>query len=211
MPRIVYKLADGSRCPGTTTITGVMDKPALGRWHNQMGLKGVDTKTYVDALADAGTLAHNMVEDHLLKRETDFSEFDATAKDLAENAMLKFYDWEKENEIEVIDIELSLVSETHAYGGTIDIYGMLHGKKTLIDIKTSKGVYADQHTQVTAYEHLLVENGREVEDVRILRIGRDEGEGFDDIVVPKRDLHWSRFLACRELYEINKAIKRKGK
>ena len=27
----VYKLLDGTRVPGTTTITGVMDKPALVR------------------------------------------------------------------------------------------------------------------------------------------------------------------------------------
>ena len=206
-----YKNAAGKRLPGVTTITGIMDKPALVNWANRMGLEGVDVRKYVNELADIGTLAHKMVEDYIAERETDFADYTPNQKDTAENAVLKFYAWEKENDFEPLESELQMVSEEHQYGGTCDIYCKLNGKLTLLDLKTGKGVYDDGHTQVTAYEHLLAENDRPVEDVRILRIGREESEGFDDIAVVNRDLHWKRFLACREVYELNKAIKRGGK
>ena len=33
----VYKLADGTRVPGATTITGLLNKPHLVRWANKIG------------------------------------------------------------------------------------------------------------------------------------------------------------------------------
>ncbi len=205
----IYKLADGTRVPGATTITGILNKPALVPWANKLGLDGIEVGKYVDDLADVGTLAHKMVEDYVAGRETDFSEFTPAQKDRAENAVLKFYEWERQNEIEYIGNEMILVSEEHRYGGQCDLYCVLNGKKTLIDLKTGKAIYSEHHTQVAGYRHLLTENGYEVEDVRILRIGRDEGEGFDDIAVPRIDAHWRRFVLCREVYEINKELRRK--
>ena len=62
-------------------------------------------------------------------------------------------------------------------------------------------------TQVAGYKMLLEENGYPVEDVRILRIGRDDSEGFDDVSVPLIDVHQKRFLVCLELYNLNKELK----
>ena len=99
-----------------------------------------------------------------------------------------------------------MVSEKYQFGGTCDIYCDLNGKKTLIDLKTAKGIFPEMHTQVAAYKILLEENGYPVEDVRILRIGRDESEGFEDQKVAMVDLHWQRFLHCLEIYKINKKL-----
>ncbi|MBD3393661.1 MAG: hypothetical protein GF410_16730, partial [Chitinivibrionales bacterium] len=52
----------GKQVPGTTTITGVMNKSALVKWANGLGLRGIDVKNYVDELATIGTLAHYMIE-----------------------------------------------------------------------------------------------------------------------------------------------------
>jgi hypothetical protein len=37
----IYKLADGSRVPGVTTIVGMKAKPQLIDWANRIGLEGI--------------------------------------------------------------------------------------------------------------------------------------------------------------------------
>jgi hypothetical protein len=202
-----YRTADDTIVPGVTTITGVMNKPALVNWANNLGLKGISVGKYVDDLADVGTLAHKIIECYLTKQEVDYADYTPNQKSLAENAVLKFFSWEKENKFEVIKSELQMVSEKHRFGGCCDIYANLNGKSTLIDLKTSKGIFGEHFTQVSAYALLLEENGYPVEDVRILRIGRDESEGFDDKSVPLLKVHQERFLACLKLYNLNKQLK----
>lgn len=200
----------GKQVPGVTTITGVMDKPALVKWANSLGLRGIDVKEYVDELAIIGKLAHYIIECYIKKVKPDYGDYTPNQVSLAENSVIKFFDWEKEtgfNRDDVIFSEQSLVSEKHQFGGTLDIYTVLQGKKTLLDLKTCKGVYGEHKTQVGGgYRLLLEENGHPVEQVRILRIGRTEDEGFEDVRVDKQDLHGERFLTCRALYTLNKQI-----
>ncbi len=205
----VYRTADGKRVPGTTTITGVIDKSRfLVPWANRLGREeGIDTKNYVDALAAAGTAAHLMVECWFTGDEADLSEVAPADVDLAENSFIKFLDWTKQHVIVPIGNEMILVSERYRYGGMCDIYCELDGKKALIDIKTSKRIYDEAFTQVAGgYRPLLLENGYPVDDTYILRIGRTEDEGFEFLSIPRQELHRKRFLLCRELYEINKKL-----
>lgn len=201
-----YKTKDGDSIPGVTTILGVLNKPALVPWANKLGLQGIEVGKYVDNLADAGTLAHNIVECHLKNEKPDYSDYSKNQIDLAENAALKYFAWEKENKVEMILSEAMLVSEVFMFGGTIDCYANLNGKKTLIDFKTCKALYGEHFTQTAAYKVLLEEAGYQVEDIRILRIGRDESEGFEDAKVPMIDLHWEKFKHCLEIYRINKLL-----
>jgi len=207
-----YRLADNTIVPGVTTLTGILNKPALVKWANNLGLEGISVKSYVDEMASIGTLAHYIVECHVqskitkTKVEPDFNDYTPNQIDLATNSVLKFYTWEKAQQIEYIASEMKLVSEMHRYGGCCDIYCKLNGNYTLIDLKTCKGIYPEQFTQVVGYAELLKENGHKVDDVRILRIGRDESEGFDDKKVPFLDLHWQRLLHCLEIYRLNKVI-----
>jgi len=66
--------------------------------------------------------------------------------------------------------------------------------------------------QVSAYKKLLERNGYTVESVRILRIGRDENEGFEDKLISNTELElrWRGFLALLDLYYVEKEI-RQGK
>jgi len=202
-----YRNAKGDIVCGVTTILNILNKPALVRWANQLGLRGIDVGKFVDDLANVGTLSHLMVENYLKKQETDFSDFTQNERDRAENAVIKFFDWEKENDFKVIESEMKLVSELYQFGGQADIYCELNGKRTLIDLKTGKACYSEHHSQCSAYRALLIENGYPVEDVRILRIGREEKEGFEDIKVPSLDLHFKKFLLCLEIYQLNKKLK----
>ena len=203
----VYKLANGTRVPGVTTITGVLNKPALIKWANNLGLQGIDSAKYVDTLADIGTLAHNLVECDLIGAKPDISEYSSKEIDLAENSLLSYFEWKKDKEIEVYMIEKQLISELYQYGGQIDAYLKINGVKTLLDLKTSKAIYSEMVTQVAAYRNLLRENGHDVVDICILRIGREKNEGFEYHKCGNLDLHFQKFIHCLAIYNIDKKLK----
>lgn len=204
----IYKKKSGLRVPGVTSITGVMDKPALVKWANNLGLQGIDSAKYVDELATIGKLAHEIIEKYLKKETMDYADYTPNQISLAENGAIKYFEWEKKQELKTIGSEMKLVSEKHSFGGTCDLYAELNGKKTLIDLKTGKGIYGDMFTQVAGYKILLEENGYPVEDVMILRIGRSEDEGFETKTAVAINLHVQRFFTCLKLYNLNKEIRR---
>lgn len=197
----------GKRVPGVTTFLGVLAKPALISWANKLGLQGIDSTKYVDSLAGAGTCAHYLIECHLKREKPILDDFTQNQIELAENSVLKFYEWEKNHELEVLGSELVLISEQYQYGLTIDLYCKLDGKKTLIDFKTGKAIYPEMTMQVAAYKHGLEENGYEVEDARILRIGRDETEGFEDRKLSNLDKGFEIFKHCISIYQLQKELK----
>lgn len=218
-----YYNAAGVKVPGTTTITGLLDKSSpLKYWAWGLGQQGIKLNEYVDQLADAGTLAHYMVQCYLTGEDPDegyLAEFSRVDHDRAENAMIKFYTWADVHKVTEAQCEMQLVSEDWQYGGTNDIYCKMDGARTLIDIKTSKAIYGDMYTQVAAYKKLLEENGFGIDttvdpntgmsmpSVYILRIGRTEEEGFEFRRVPGLDLHLERFKNLRDQYEINRRLK----
>jgi hypothetical protein len=210
----IYKLADGSRVPGCTTITGVMDKSrALVPWANRLGLQGIDSTKYVDETAQIGSLAHLMIANYITETPGDYADNTANQIAAAGKCFAKFEQWIAARSLTPKDFALSeaaLVSEKYRFGGTVDIGCMLGGKATLIDIKTSKAIYDEQLTQVAGgYALLCEENGFKLDQIIILRIGRNDEEGtFDERLVSPEEagLHIQRFHICRQLYEINKKI-----
>lgn len=205
----IYKLSDGTRVPGCTTITGVMDKPALVAWANGLGLKGIDSRKYVDELATIGTLAHYIISCHCKREKPELSEYSEAQISIAENSVIKWLYWQEHKEFIPMYSELGLVSHLYRYGGTIDIIGTIKGKTVLVDIKTCKRVYGEHKTQVAGgYKILAQENGIKIDDVIITRVGRDDTEGFEQLNITPEEVrnHRKRFLICRELYEINKTI-----
>lgn len=202
----VYKLSDGTRVPGATTITGLLNKPHLVRWANKLGLEGIDSSKYTDEAAQVGTLAHALVQAHLQGETLDTSMFSPTQVDLAENAVLSYLEWESRHKIEPIMLEKPMVSEKLRYGGTLDCYCMLDGIPTLIDFKTGKAIYDEYFVQTSAYKNLLLELCLPVERVQILRIGRDETEGFEERAITSTDRYFQIFTNLLDIYYIKKEL-----
>jgi len=171
-----------------------------------------DYRKYRDKTADAGTLGHSLIQCHLLKIKPDLTGYSQDVIDKAENAVISFYEWEKGHKIVPIFLEKQLVSETNKYGGTLDCYVILDGLETLIDLKTSPEIYPEMEIQVAAYWKLLVENGYKVKQVRIIRVGRDESEGFEDRLIPFENLEiqWQIFLGLLDIYYLKKQIRVKN-
>lgn len=201
------KNGKGRRFPGVTTIVGILDKPALIKWANNLGLKGIDSTKFRDDKADIGTLGHAFVTDHYKKVETDTSDYTQKQIDKATNAALSYYDWEKKHKVEPILIEAPLVDEELEFGGMSDLYAKIDDKFTLVDLKTGNGIWPEHFIQVAAYKHLLEVNDYEVEDVMILNIPRAETENFISCQVKNLDLNWQIFEHCLQIYKLRKLVK----
>ena len=180
----IYKDDKGKQLSSVTTIlNSVLAKPALIRWAYGLGKAGIDMDTYRDELADIGKLAHRMILDHLSGVKTDTAHYTPEQIDLAENAFLKYLEWEKAHKVEPVLVETPLMSRVRGFGGTPDFIGYIDGVLTLMDYKTGKAIYDEAWFQLGGYSLLYeatlerAENGPLV-DYRILNIGRDETERF---------------------------------
>ncbi len=209
----IYKNKAGKRVPGVTTITGAQlgwNGRVLMNWANRMGLQGIDTIKYVDDKAAIGTLAHLLITDCLQDIDTDDHDYSKSQIDEAHESVDNFFQWEKENPLEPILVEEELVSELYQYGGKLDIYGKLHGKFGLIDLKTGSGVYPEMVVQVGgAYANLLREHGYAVDFVRILNIPRSTTEGFIDKLISLEVCRNALkiFINCRKNHDLQKLVK----
>ena len=153
-----------------------------------------------------GSLAHEMILAHFKGEELDLSRYSPVQVDLAENSLISFYEWEKRHTVEPIFCEKAIVSERLKYGGTLDLYCLLDGVYTLVDFKTGKHVYDEYFVQTSGYKNLLTENGLPVERVQILRIGRDETEGFEERHITNTDKYFSIFVNLLDIYYLKKDL-----
>ena len=199
---VIYRNKEGKRLIGVSTIVGMLSKPNLLVWANNLGLEGLKMDAYTDDLASVGTLAHEMVNCHITGRPLDTNEYSKNDIDRAENAMISFLAWIKNKKIEPICSEKQFVSEKYQYGGTPDIYCYLNGEPTLIDVKTSKAIYDDHFIQLAGYKILLEENDLPVMQSYILRIGRDETEGFEVRSITNFEKWESLFHHLLEVYNL---------
>ena len=204
----VYKLKNGKKVPGVTTIISILAKPALIHWAWDLGTKGVDYRKFRDDKADIGSLAHYLIMCYLKKETPDTSDYSKKQIDQAENCIISFFEWEKMHSFEPILIESPLVSEKYKFGGTPDLLAKINGEYCLIDFKTGKGIYVnDMFPQLAAYSHLLQENNYKITNSRILRIGREESEGFEERLIQDIEPYWEIFKNCLSIYNIRRRLK----
>lgn len=206
----VYKPANGERVPSVTTVLGILNKPALLEWAWKLGTEGIDYKAIRDTAADIGSLAHYLILCHLKGIEPDTSEYSQQVIDKAETCLIKFWDWEKGHTLKPTLIETPLVSELYRFGGTPDWFGLIDGVDEMVDFKTGKGLYVEFFYQLAAYNQLLQEAGYVSKRARILRIGRDENEGFEERMVTGLAKQWDVFLNCLNIYNLQREIKKQG-
>ena len=205
-----YYTSDGREAVGVTTVLGVLAKPALIHWAWDLGMKQIDYRKYRDKMASIGTLAHHLIECDLKNEPPELDAYSPEEINLAENCLLSYYDWKNKNNPTLIFTEKQLVSDRYCFGGTIDLYAEIDGLLWLVDFKTGKAIYPEMICQLAAYLKLLQEHGHPVNKVKILRIGRDETEGFEEQHKTMTELkpYWKKFKAALDVYNADKEIRR---
>ncbi|KKL15416.1 hypothetical protein LCGC14_2505830 [marine sediment metagenome] len=209
-PHQQYHLENGDKVVGVTTALNVISKGALPAWANKIGLQGIKMHEYVDDLADVGTCAHYLIQCHLTGETPDVQDYTPRQVDRAENAVISFHEWARDKVFDTHYSEEQLVSEKHKYGGTVDWFGEIGGRAVLIDIKTGKAIYDDHLYQVAAYAQLVIEQDWQIDEVRILQVGRDESEGFSEKMIPIGAIlpYFNVFLSALNLYTAIRVTKK---
>jgi hypothetical protein len=202
-----YYTKAGVLVPGVTTVLGVLNKPALVSWANNLGLNGIAVREYVDVLAEIGTIAHAMILAHHKNEKFDTTNIPADLIDKAENCLISYFNWEKGHKVEPVLCEQRIVSEDFAFGGTLDLLAKVDGVLTLLDYKTGRGIYPEHFYQMAAYRVLSQEAGYHPAAVRILQVGRSEDEGFSEQTLEDTSKEWEIFKHCLGIYRLQK-IKR---
>jgi len=203
-----YKV-NNNRVPSVTTIIGNLgwNKNALIAWAKNTAAEGNDPDKIRDEAADIGTLTHKMVEDHIKGLTTNTfmnSQSDIEKASVGYNAFLM---WEEANSPTYLESEVKLVSNLYNYGGTIDLVVELNGKKGILDIKTSKGIYPDHILQLAAYRNMYAEVSEKVSFCSIIKLDKVNG-GFEyhDISGDRLDYAFEAFLHCLALHNLKGKI-----
>jgi hypothetical protein len=211
-----YRLKDGTRVPGVTTIIGrFKDSGALLHWACEQGQRierGEISHLYEarDKAGDAGTLAHGLVEKHINSEPIDPTiGLDNPAAWQAFQAYLK---WESMTKVKVVAQEMEMVSEVHRFGGCPDAIGEIDGQLCLLDWKTSNSVYPDYLIQLAAYRALWEENHPDkpiTGGFHLCRFSKDHAD-FSHHYWSELDAAWEQFLLFRRAYDIDKVIKKRA-
>ena len=204
----IYKNIEGVRLPSVTTVLGILNKPALLDWAWKLGTQGLDYKAVRDNAGDIGTLAHYLIICDIKGEKPDTSEYSMQDIEKAETCLIKYWEWSKSHKVEPLMVETPLISERYQFGGTIDFFGKVDNQPTLVDFKTGKAIYSEMFCQLAAYEQLLAEAGQLIEITRILRIGRNEDESFEERTIGKLDKQWQIFLNCLSIYNLQKEVRK---
>ena len=228
----IYKVGD-KIIYGVTSIVGIISKPQLINWAVKLTkdkayseakrLGGAEfLKNLQDVLLlagrehyaeskrakDLGTRVHEKAEKWWAKGvdrnalTIEMLGIENKEERLSCGAMLNFFNKYK---FKPIELEGRCYSKKHEYAGTIDYYGEVDGKMTVLDYKTSKAIYSGYPLQATAYAQAKVEEGFKVDQTIIARFGKD---GVLEVKIEKDwEKHLPAFLSAKTLKEYEMDLK----
>lgn len=212
-----------------TSITGLLDKPALIGWAAREAAGYFKTELLrlgkaaltVDVLerlakdaagahrrkakdaADLGTACHAIFEAIIQGREPA-----EIPPELAEPAR-DFKRWRLETDIELVGFELPVASSQHLYGGRVDAVGWSksRGGFGIVDYKTSSGFYGNEFAyQVGGYACALAEQyDVEVPWAEIVRFGKKPPYDSEGRPVTNLSAAIAGFLTLASAARINEA------
>ena len=162
--------------PGVTTITKVLDAPALTYWKmNQVAQAAIASAErliedreagkvdaavkYLTTLStsamDRGSRIHSSIEQILRREPVTIDPRDEAA---VAGARAWLNEQVRDHGLRLLEVEAFLLHETLGYGGTLDLIAELDGETWLLDWKTGNSVaspdgevYRDHRLQLAAY------------------------------------------------------------
>ncbi len=217
-PKIGYKV-NGLKVPGVTTIIGrFKDSGGLLFWAFEQGKaaeRGEISKLYDkrDVAAEAGTLAHSLVEAHIHKQPTpDLSQYPSDIAKQATQGYENYIHWQEDNKIEVVYQEMELTSEKYKFGGCPDAIGRdSRGDLCILDWKTSNGIYQDYLIQIAAYRQLWEENNPDqpiTGGFHLLRFAKENADFAHHYWSELNDA-FEQFVLFRQAYDLDIKLKKR--
>jgi hypothetical protein len=236
------KEGDRSYLLSATAITGKLNKPFLLNWAANTACQYIESyvrnstgKLLAEELypiieaaktahekvkekaATAGTIVHEFAE-KFAKAKIDnqaYPEIKDDWSDEVKHGVEAFLDWYSNNNVKFIESERLVYSKKYKYAGLFDVLAEVNGKLTIIDYKTSNGIYDEHYLQLVGYyiavkEEFSFLNKKVPEMLSIIRFGKEDGrcdvECIEDELMLK--LYQRGFLG---LLEIAKSLKELNK
>ncbi len=248
-PKLHTYKVDNNVVYGVTSIIGVLNKPALMYWavnqaveflekawkvgksydeiekHNLLeSAKSAHRKKKQEA-ADVGQLFHQWADKYVQAKINDTQIPDMPINPSLLSTVQAFLKWESENKIKWLTSEQKIFSIANNYAGTLDAEAIVNGELSVIDYKTSSGIYDEYFYQTAAYikareeeapksllNYLLSRFGiknytyKKAWILRVSKQGGDFDKGFSD----KIEKDFAVFLACKTIYERQMEKKREA-
>jgi len=228
----IYSIG-GKQVYGVTNITGILDKPGLLYWgvnkaveflganwqpgkvYDEVQIKNLLEKArkihtqIKDEAASIGKMIHAWVSSYvkaLAKKKTPPKR--PINKEM-KSAIDGFFKWAKKSQLKIMRSEKKVYHNKYGYAGTLDLEGLVEGKRTVIDIKTGNTLYPEAFLQAAAYlKAREQETGKKYPGgVIIVRLSKKVEEAGKTIVEPfearkdeEVDIHFKAFLNCLSLY-----------
>ncbi len=187
--------------PSITTVLGVINKPALVQWavnqaiqHLRSCLYGSPELSYEDIdrfldeakfahwrvkqeAADIGSEAHQWLEDYWFARMTGSPPPALPDHELVRNCCLAAKKWIDGQVIEPLIIEKPVYSRIHRVAGRLDKLARVNGKLSIVDWKSSTGLWPEYYLQTAAYAKIYEEETGEAIECRwLIKLGKYDGE-----------------------------------
>jgi len=210
-PRAGYSI-NGESVVGVTTVSAQLDWGKSGRlmaWVAKEVRTGKDPFKSRDRAADAGTVAHALIEAHLLDKKPDLSGYDKEVIDKGDTAFLNFLTWCEAYQLKPRSIEEPMVSPKLRCGTTPDLIAFIKDRLSIVDYKTG-GAYESSYIELAARKAIWEELHPDepiTGGFHILKVNRDNG-AFDHIYRESLDGCLEAFLCLLELYELKSKIKK---
>ena len=128
-----------------TRILNSFPKPALYSWYAKHGLK--ECRRIMQESREFGTLMHKLIHANLTG---DLQASQPKGKRMT-STISEFMKWKNSNKPEPKRLEYNVINRKDMYGGTVDFIGNVNGIPSIVDWKSSSGIYSDYPLQLAAY------------------------------------------------------------
>lgn len=221
--------------PSVTTVLSSLAKPALIPWavnqtvayirdaiapsteHAESFLETIyqnakrEATSIKRAAADIGTQAHLLLSGVSDTCKPDLGSIESTP---VRNCVSAGLEWLAAHEVTWVCQERPIYSRRYKYSGRLDGIARVDGILSLIDWKSSKGIYPEYRLQCASYNHGYEEEfpDEHIEQRILIRLGKEDGV-FEPHVYPRNTLRqdFAAFLGCLSLHKRLKQIEREEK
>ena len=208
-----YHDEDGNYFPSATTLLEAYPKPyQLIQWMKEMGSKADEIR---DNAGRRGSTVHQLTEDYDNGMDCTLLDDNGRPKYSLEewNMFERYVEFSENHKPEHIMIEQTIVSNKLKFAGTLDRICIIDGKRYLLDIKTSNGIYNSYWLQLAAYTQLYYTIDKDmptIDGVAILWLnaktrthgknGVVQGPGWQMVTKDDTAPDWELFKAVQQLW-----------
>lgn len=198
MQQLIYDHGIHNQLEGTITLSWEDDNDGHMGLENMLAQAKKAYRAKSKEAMSIGTAVHEAIQNWI--ESEGRMQPEEIADEQIRRGLESFLTWGTQHDIEIVSYE-QVVSDNKTYAGRFDLLAHVDGKLTLIDFKTSTGIWPEYWLQVAGYADCLVD----VDMVAILRIDKETGE-----IEYQDRLDWFKhaeaFRLLANFYNLNKTL-----